>query len=122
MTFNNMTGTWPLAKAGSVRPLAVTSLKRSPTAPDVPAMAETIKDFDAATWFGLFVPANTPQPIVDKLAAEVKVILERPEVIEKLKDLGAVAEPAGPETFASFIKAERAKWQEVVKAAGVKVE
>lgn len=122
MTFNNMTGTWPLAKAGKVRAIAVTSLKRSPSAPDVPTVAETIPGFDASAWFGLFAPANTPRPIVEKMAAEVRIILEKPEVISKLNELGAAPEPNTPDEFAAFITKDRAKWKEVVQTAGIKAE
>ncbi|MFD2184537.1 Bug family tripartite tricarboxylate transporter substrate binding protein [Rhodoplanes azumiensis] len=119
LAFDNMTLAWPQAKAGTVRPIAVTSLKRSPIAPDVPTVAETLPGFDATSWHGLFAPAGTPRPIVDKLAADVKAIFSTPEVQTTLAEVGAVAAPSTPEAFSAFIAAERKKWQEVVKAAGV---
>ena len=67
LAFDNMTLAWPQAKAGNVRALAVTSLERSATAPDLPTMDETFKGFEATSWHGLFAPAGTPKPIVDKL-------------------------------------------------------
>jgi tripartite-type tricarboxylate transporter receptor subunit TctC len=119
LTFDNMTLAWPQAQAGTVRALAVSSLARSPTAPDVPAVSETLKGFDATSWHGVFVPAGTPRPVVDKLNAEIRRILELPEVQSKLKEVGAVPSPMSPEEFAAFIKAERDKWSDVVKTAGV---
>jgi tripartite-type tricarboxylate transporter receptor subunit TctC len=71
---------------------------------------------------GVFAPAGTPKPIVDKMAAEMKRILELPDVKEKLFEIGAVASPMTPEDFAKFIDGERAKWADVVKAAGVKMD
>ena len=122
LAFDNMTLAWPLAKAGNVRALAVTSLERSPTAPDVPTMDETFKGFEATSWHGLFAPAGTPKPIVDKLAADVKRILEIPENKQKLMEIGAVASPMTPDAFTAFIAAERAKWEPVVKASGAKAQ
>jgi tripartite-type tricarboxylate transporter receptor subunit TctC len=119
LAFDNMTLAWPQAQAGTVRAIAVTSAERSPTAPDVPTVAETLPGFEATSWHGLFAPAGTPRPIVDTLAAEVKRIFEEPETKKKLQEIGAVASPMSPEDFAQFIAAERRKWQEVVKAAGL---
>jgi tripartite-type tricarboxylate transporter receptor subunit TctC len=97
----------------------VSSLERSPTAPDVPAVSETLKGFEATSWHGVFVPAGTPRPVVDKLNAEVRRIMELPDVQAKLKEIGAVPSPMSPEQFQEFIKTERAKWGDVVKTAGV---
>ncbi len=122
LAFDNMTLAWPQAQSGNVRALAVTSLERSPTAPDVPTMDETFKGFEATSWHGLFAPAGTPKPVVDKLAAEVKRILEIPENQQKLKDIGAVASPMTPDDFTAFIATERAKWEPVVVASGAKAQ
>lgn len=118
LAFDNITLAWPQARAGTVRALGVTSPERSPTAPDVPPIADTIKGFDATSWHGLFAPAGTPRPIVEKMAAEVKRILQMPENVTKLTDIGAVPSPMTPDQFTAFIAAERAKWAEVVKASG----
>jgi tripartite-type tricarboxylate transporter receptor subunit TctC len=122
LAFDNMTLAWPQAQGGNVRALAVTSLQRSPTAPDVPTMDETFKGFEATSWHGLFAPAGTPKPIVDKLAAEVKRILDLPENKEKLMQIGAVASPMTPDEFTAFIATERAKWEPVVTASGAKAQ
>jgi len=122
LAFDNIALAWTQVKAGRLRALAVTSTERSAIAPDVPVMADTIPGFEATSWHGVFAPAGTPRPIVDKMAAEMKRILELPDVKEKLAEIGAIAAPMTPEEFAKFIDGERAKWSEVVKAAGVKVD
>ena len=122
LAFDNMTLAWPQAKAGNVRGLAVTSLQRSQVAPDVPTMAETLPGFEATSWHGVFAPAGTPRAVVDKLAAEVKGMLETPANAQKLTEIGAVPSPMTPEQFTAFIATERKKWSEVVKASGAKVD
>jgi tripartite-type tricarboxylate transporter receptor subunit TctC len=122
LAFDNMTLAWPQAQAGTVRALAVTTKERSPTAPDVPTLAESLPGFEATSWHGLFVPAGTPRPIVDRLASEVKTIFDNPEQKKKLMDVGAVASPMTPEQFVEFIAAERKKWQDVVKASGASIQ
>ncbi len=122
LAFDNITLAWTQVKAGRLRALAVTSTERSAIAPDVPVMADTIAGFEATSWHGVFAPAGTPKPIVDKMAAEMKRILELPDVKEKLAEIGAIAAPMTPEEFVKFIDGERAKWSGVVKAAGVKAD
>lgn len=122
LAFDNITLAWPQAKAGTLRALAVSSLERSPSAPDVPTVAETLSGFDATSWHGLFAPAGTPKPIVDKMSAEMKRLLETPDTIAKFTEIGAVPSPMTPDQFAEFISGERTKWAEVVKASGAKVD
>jgi tripartite-type tricarboxylate transporter receptor subunit TctC len=122
LAFDNMTLAWPQAQGGTVRAIAVTSKERSPTAPDVPAMAETFPGFDVATWHGLFAPAGTSRAIVDKIAADVKQIYSAPDVQARLKDIGAVASPITPEQFTEFSAAELKKYEGIVKQAGVQAQ
>jgi tripartite-type tricarboxylate transporter receptor subunit TctC len=122
LAIDSMTTAWPQAKEGTVRPLGVTTPKRSETAPDLPTIGETLNGFQATAWQGVFAPAGTPRPIVDKLAGEVKRILETPEVVAQLKQLGAEPAPSTPEQFAEFLKSERVLWQGVVKASGAKID
>jgi tripartite-type tricarboxylate transporter receptor subunit TctC len=123
IAIDSMTTVWPHAKQGTVRALGVSTPQRSASAPEVPAIAETIKGFEATAWQGLFAPAGTPKPIVDKLAAEARRIWSLPEVKEQLKNAGAdSALSESPEAFTTFTRAERVKWGEVVKASGVKIE
>jgi tripartite-type tricarboxylate transporter receptor subunit TctC len=122
LAIDSMTTVWPHAKQGSVRALAVTTPKRSPSAPDVPAIAETVKGYEAVAWQGLFAPAGTPKPVIDKIAAEAKRIWSLPDVKTVLANVGAdSALSDSPEAFAAFARAERTKWGATVKAAGVKI-
>lgn len=119
LAFDNMTFAWPQSQGGTVRAIAVTSKERSPTAPDVPAIAETFPNFDVATWHGLFAPAGTPKAIVDQISADVKRIYDTPEVREKLKVIGAVSSPNTPDAFAALGRSEREKYRVIVKEAGL---
>jgi tripartite-type tricarboxylate transporter receptor subunit TctC len=121
--FGNMSAALPQARAGHVRALAVTSAMRSPAAPDVPTMAEAgVKDCVISEWNGILAPAGTPQPLIDRLHAELAKIMREPEIKAKFADLGAEAIGSTPAELASFMEAERAKWAEVVKAANIKIE
>jgi len=122
LAFDNMPIAWPQAKAGKIRAIAVTSPRRSPTAPDVPAVAETVPNFDVTGWMGLFAPAGTPRPIVDRLANELARILELEEVKTKFAELGAEPAVMNADTFTTYVSSERTKWGAVVKAAGVKLD
>jgi len=123
MTFDNITTAWPLAKAGKLRPLAVTTAKRSSIAPEVPTLAESgLPGFEVGSWQGVFAPAGTPPEIVKRLNAEIVKILNMPDVKERLVALGA--EPVGdtPEQFSAYVKSEVAKWSDIVKKSGAKVD
>jgi len=123
MTFDNITTALPLAKAGKLRALAVTTAKRSAAAPDVPTLAESgLPGFEVGSWQGVFAPAGTPPEIVRRLNTEIVKIINMPDVREKLTALGA--EPVGDtsEQFGAYVKTEVAKWSDVVKKSGAKVD
>jgi tripartite-type tricarboxylate transporter receptor subunit TctC len=123
LAIDSMTTVWPQAKQGLVRALGVSTPQRSSSAPEVPAIAETVKGFEATAWQGLFAPAGTPKPVVDKITAEAKRIWNLPDVKQQLANVGAdSALSDNPNAFAAFTRAERGKWAEVVKAAGVKIQ
>ena len=123
LAIDSMTTVWPHAKQGTVRALGVSTPKRVETAPDVPAIGETVKGYEATAWQGLFAPAGVPKPVVDKIAAEAKRIWNLPEVKAALVNVGAdSALSDSPEAFTAFARAERVKWAAVVKAAGVKIQ
>lgn len=122
LAIDSMTTTWPFAKAGNVRALAVTTPQRSATAPDLPTIAETLPGYEATAWQGLFAPAGTPRPIVEKIAAEVKRVWGLPEVITALENVGAEPATSAPDEFTAYTEAERVRWGEVVKASGVKLD
>jgi tripartite-type tricarboxylate transporter receptor subunit TctC len=123
LMFDNLASSLTQVKGGRVRALAVTTARRTPLAPELPTIAESgLPGFDVSTWFGLFVPAGTPRPVVDRLHAEFTKALAAPDVREKMLNLGA--EPVGstPEQFAAYVKAEAAKYAKLVKASGARVD
>jgi len=123
MTFDNITTAWPLAKAGKLRALAVTTAKRSTVAPDVPTLAEAgLPGFEVGSWQGVFAPAGTPPEIVRRLNAEIVKILNLPDVREKLGGLGAEIVADSPEEFAALVRGEVVKWADVVKKSGARVD
>jgi len=123
MTFDNITTAWPLAKAGKLKALAVTTAERSDIAPDVPTLAESgLPGFEVGSWQGVFAPAGTPPAIVKRLNAEIVKILAMPDVREKLGALGAEIVADSPEHFAVIVKAEVAKWSDVVKKSRARVD
>ena len=113
----------PQIKAGRLRGLAVTTLKRSPAVPDLPTMVEAgVADFEAPAWNGMMVPAKTPRDIINKLQAEATKSLKLPDVQERIAALGFEAVGNTPPEFARFLKAELDKWARVAKATGAKAE
>jgi len=110
-------------KGGRLRAIAVTSAKRSPELPDAPTIAESgYGGFEANTWYGLLAPAGTPAPVIARLNAEVNRALRTPEVRERLASEGGEPLGGSPEQFASFLKAEHAKWGRVVRESGARAE
>jgi len=122
LAFDSMTTAWPHAQSGAAKAIAVTTPSRSPAAPQVPTIGETVTGYEATGWQGLFAPGGTPRPIIDKIADEVRRIFETPEVITSLRKLGGEPSPMAPDQFAAFARSERTKWQEVVKASGARIE
>lgn len=122
LIFDNITSALPHAKAGTIRALGVTTLKRAPTAPDYPPIAETIPGFDVSSWFALFAPAKTPQPIVEKIYQDAKAGLADPSLRSKMDALAA--EPGGwaPEELGRFLQSELKKWGDLIQEAGIKAE
>ena len=113
----------PLVKSGKLRALAVTSLKRSAAATEIPTVAESgLPGYEATAWQGVLAPAGTSREIISRLNTEIVRIINQPDVRRQLAEQGY--EPAGnsPEQFAEYIKTEIAKWSRVIKAAGLKAE
>ncbi|MBO9645259.1 MAG: tripartite tricarboxylate transporter substrate binding protein, partial [Pseudacidovorax sp.] len=111
-------------KAGKLRPLAVTSAKRSTSLPDIQTVAELGygKDFDVSTWYGIFAPAGTPKPVVDKVNAEVNKLLARPDVQAAIHEQGAEYQAMSTTEFATLVKDDVAKWKGIVQASGARIE
>jgi len=108
---------------GLVRPLAVTTLKRTPVLPDIPTVAELgLPGFDAATWHGLVAPAGTPKDVIATLHRATVQALADPQVRKSLGELGVDIAGSSPEEFSAYIKSEIPKWRAVVAAAGAKLE
>jgi len=121
--FSTTIGILPRIRSGQLRALAVSSARRVASAPDIPTMAEAgVAGFDVTAWFGLFVPAGTPKPIVERLSEETRRALETPEVRTRLIELGA--EPLGstPAEFAAYVDAEYRRWGKLVKEAGISLQ
>jgi tripartite-type tricarboxylate transporter receptor subunit TctC len=122
MSFANIVNVLPLAREGKLRPLAITSIKRSVLAPELPTMAESgFPGFEAVPWFGLLAPAGTPKDVMDKLHGEIVKALAAPEVRKKFDELGL--EPVGntPAEFAAVIRKETPEWAKVIRDAGIKL-
>ncbi|MBW6399855.1 tripartite tricarboxylate transporter substrate binding protein [Roseomonas sp. HJA6] len=119
---DNLTGIIGHIQAGRLRALAVTSAERHPLLPDVPAMRETMPElanYEVNTWFGLFGPAGLPPAAVASLNAEVMAMLALPETQQRFTELGGMPMPGDAEVFAAFVRAETAKWAEVVRKEGL---
>jgi tripartite-type tricarboxylate transporter receptor subunit TctC len=123
LMFDSMPSAMPFVKAGKLRPLAVTTAKRSLAVPDLATVAEAgVPGYDISTWYGLWGPKGLSKEVTDKLANEVARILKLPDVKERYAALGA--EPVGntPEEFAAYCKSELLKWAKVVKDSGAKAD
>ena len=120
--FDSIPSSLPHVKSGRIRSIGVASSQRSPALPDVPTLGESLKGFEADSWFGLMMPAGTPREIIMKVNAEVLKILVSQEVKDRLLAQGGVAVGGTPEQLAERIKADIAKWGKVARTAGVKIE
>jgi len=119
-----MTGTLmstlPFVKANRLRALGVTSARRSQAAPDIPAVGETVPGYDFSNWHGVLAPRGTPTPIIDRLSVEIRKVLQSTDVRERLASQGADPVLGSPEDFTKLIRAEIAKYQQLIQSAGVR--
>lgn len=122
--FDNTSVLMPQAKAGKLRLLATSGTSRSAATPDVPTMSEAgIRGYDVIGWWALFAPANTPQPVIDRLHKEVSTLLDSPAIRQKIISMGnIVAPPMTPDEASKFIKNEYEKFGRIVKMAGVRLD
>jgi tripartite-type tricarboxylate transporter receptor subunit TctC len=122
MAFANMTTALPHVRSKRLVPIAVTSLTRSSSLPDVPTVAETVSGFEATSWWGIVAPRATPAAIVDSLNREIVKVLGSSDMKTFMAGLGADARGTTPREFDSFIRSELAKWSKVVKESGARAE
>jgi tripartite-type tricarboxylate transporter receptor subunit TctC len=121
MMFANLSAVVGQVRGGALRALAVASPKRSPTAPEIPTLAEQgLAGCEVETWFGVVAPAGTPRALIGRLNAELRRVLALDDTQKRLAGLGMVATPVSPEEFDAYIKAEIAKWGKVISDADIK--
>jgi tripartite-type tricarboxylate transporter receptor subunit TctC len=123
LMFDSMPSAMPHVKAGKLRPLAVTTARRSAAVPDLPTISEAgLPGFDISTWYGLWAPKGTPRELVTRLASESARILRSADVRERYAALGAEPVGSSPEEFAAYCRSELDKWARIVKASGAKAD
>lgn len=121
--FDALPSSMQQAKSGRIVPLAILDQARFPQLPEVPTLKEAgFGDAEASAWFGVVAPAKTPQAVVNELNRGINEALKKPELVEKLRNIGAVPMPGSPEVFAKFIEDERTRWNPLVKQLGVKAD
>ncbi len=121
LAFDNVPLLLPHAAAGSLVLLATATPQRADFDPKLPAVAEFLPGFEAVAWHGFMAPAGTPKPIIDKLSAEIRDFMKRPETAKKMAELGAVAVAVEPEPFAAYIASETKRWRAVIETANIKM-
>ena len=122
LMFDTMLSAMPHVKSGKLRALAVTGAKRSPAAPELPTVAETLPGYEAIAWNNLLAPAGTPKEVIAKLSSELKKVLDQPDVRERFAAQGFAATWTTPEASTAFMQSEVDKWAKVVKASGATVD
>jgi tripartite-type tricarboxylate transporter receptor subunit TctC len=120
--FDNMPSSLPHVQGGKLRALAVTTATRSEALPDVPTVAETVPGYEASAFFGMGVPKGTPPEIIERLNKEINAALADPGIKAKLADLGGTLIMGSPADFGRIVAEETAKWEKVIKTAGVSLE
>lgn len=120
--FSNFPSTLPYVQQGQLRGLAVTTAKRQPEVPDLPAIGEFVPGYDVSSWFALFASARTPPEIVARLNADAVAALNTPAVKQRYAQLGATVVGSTPAELATHLRAEMERWGPIIKAAGIKVD
>ncbi|MEN3378930.1 MAG: hypothetical protein V7604_4285 [Hyphomicrobiales bacterium] len=120
--FDNLPGSIGFARGGQLKALGVTTAQRWPSTPDIPAISETIKDYEASVWYGISAPKGTPPDIVETLNKAVNAALADPKMVARFAELGAVPMPTTPAEFGRLIADETVKWRKVVEFANISVD
>ena len=118
----NMASVLPHVKSGRLKALGISSLKRSPLAPEIPAVAETVPGFEYATWYGMLAPAGTPGKIITRIQTDTARALKTPHLQERLAAQGLEIFGTSPPEFERFLGVEIAKWDKVIRSAGIRAE
>jgi tripartite-type tricarboxylate transporter receptor subunit TctC len=122
MLFEQVPSVLPEVQGGRVRALGITSAKRLPAAPDIPAVAESLAGFEVHAWMGIAAPKGTPPQIVAQLNAEIVKVLNDPAFQAQLARVGATAMPSSPADYAKFLASETTRWTRIVKASGAQLD
>jgi tripartite-type tricarboxylate transporter receptor subunit TctC len=120
VAFIPLAGAIGYIRAGTLRPLAVTSATRSTMLPQLPAMAEFVSGYEANLWDGIGVPRNTAPEIIDKLNKEINAVLADPKMTTRMAELGAVPMPMTVAEFGKYVASETEKWAKVIRAANIR--
>ena len=121
--FDNLPSVIPHVRSGKLRAIAISTAKRSADLPDVPTISEAgVPGYEATSWFGMFAPAATPKPVLDKISAALGKVLANAEVKKKIDDQGGEPANETPAQFADFIQKESLKWGKVVKESGASLD
>ncbi|MBM3372318.1 MAG: tripartite tricarboxylate transporter substrate binding protein, partial [Betaproteobacteria bacterium] len=122
-SFPSIISVMPHLKTGKLRAIAVSSVQRAASLPDVPTVQESgVPDFDVNNWYGLFAPAGTPRKVIDRIHREVVEILKTPDMLKRMAADGSEPVGSSPAEFAAHIKAETARWSEVIKKSNIKAD
>ncbi len=122
LMFENLAGALAQVRSGRLRGLAISSPKRSPQAPDLPPVADSVPGFETGVWFGIFVPNATPPHLIGRLNADINTVMQSREIREQLERLGMEPMGGSPAEAKRFVSAESAKWAKMVAASGARLD
>ncbi len=122
MTFGSFPGLMPFVRSGQLRALGVATAQRTPLAPDLPTLAETVPSLEVNSWYGLFAPAGTPKVVITRLQTEFAQVLKTPEMKDFLMSQGAVAAPNTPDELAKLLGDDLVRWAKIVKDANAQID
>jgi tripartite-type tricarboxylate transporter receptor subunit TctC len=119
LLIDNISSVWPQVQQGRLRALAIASPQRSPVAPDLPTIAETLPGYQAVSWDGIVGPAGIPEPIANKISQAFLAAVNKPEAKKKIEDLGASVAPLPAREFKAFVEKDLAQWKRVARESNV---
>jgi tripartite-type tricarboxylate transporter receptor subunit TctC len=122
MLMDALTNAYPYIQAGRFRPLAVSSLERSPALPNVPTVAQTVPGYEATSFLGIASPRGVPPQVVERLNREIRRVLALPDISQRFADMGGTPRPSSPQEMERFVAAEIAKWKKVVEVRRIELQ